>query len=73
MTVTVVSETSVEEAQSAVSEGRGWQRWLLLAVGLAVALALPWFIYPPVAMDIAAWALFAVPSRTRPISTRGRW
>lgn len=60
MSVTVVSETSVEEAQSAVSEGRGWQRWLLLAVGLVVALALPWFIYPPVAMDIAAWALFAV-------------
>ncbi|GLW66721.1 branched-chain amino acid ABC transporter permease [Actinomadura rubrobrunea] len=27
--------------------------------GLAVALALPWLIYPPVAMDIACWALFA--------------
>ena len=25
-----------------------------------VALALPWFVYPPVAMDIAAWALFAI-------------
>ena len=23
-------------------------------------LALPWFVYPPVAMDIAAWALFAI-------------
>nr|WP_260174096.1 branched-chain amino acid ABC transporter permease [Nocardioides albus] len=32
----------------------------MLAVGLTVALALPWFVYPPVAMDIAAWALFAV-------------
>jgi branched-chain amino acid transport system permease protein len=31
-----------------------------LAVGLAVALSLPWFVYPPVAMDIACWALFAV-------------
>jgi len=39
---------------------RSWQRWALLAAGLAAALALPWFIYPPVAMDIAAWALFAV-------------
>ena len=29
-------------------------------MGLVVALALPWFVYPPVAMDIAAWALFAV-------------
>ena len=32
--------------------------WLLL--GLVVALALPWVIYPPVALDIACWALFAV-------------
>jgi len=35
-------------------------RWVVLAVGLVAALALPWFIYPPVAMDIAAWALFAI-------------
>ncbi|GAA1809266.1 branched-chain amino acid ABC transporter permease [Actinomadura chokoriensis] len=32
---------------------------LLLAIGLAAALALPWMVYPPVAMDIACWALFA--------------
>ena len=25
-----------------------------------MTLALPWFVYPPVAMDIAAWALFAI-------------
>ena len=35
-------------------------RWAMLAVGLLVTLALPWFVYPPVAMDIAAWALFAI-------------
>ena len=35
-------------------------RWVMLAIGLGVALALPWFVYPPVAMDIAAWALFAI-------------
>ncbi|GAB3438740.1 branched-chain amino acid ABC transporter permease [Phycicoccus ginsengisoli] len=35
-------------------------RWVVLVVGLVVTLALPWFIYPPVAMDIAAWALFAI-------------
>jgi branched-chain amino acid transport system permease protein len=34
-------------------------RYLLLAAGLLIALALPWVIYPPVAMDIATWALFA--------------
>lgn len=33
---------------------------LWLAAGLLVALALPWVIYPPVALDIACWALFAV-------------
>ena len=32
----------------------------MLAVGLVVVLALPWFVYPPVAMDIAAWGLFAI-------------
>jgi len=35
-------------------------RYLWLAVGLLLALALPWLVYPPIAMDIAAWALFAV-------------
>ena len=35
-------------------------RLLMLAVGVVVAFGLPWWIYPPVALDIAAWALFAV-------------
>jgi branched-chain amino acid transport system permease protein len=35
-------------------------RPVLLAVGLLAALALPWMIYPPVAMDMICWALFAV-------------
>ena len=47
-------------AHAAVAAGRPWQRWALLAVGLAAALSLPWMIYPPVAMDIAAMALFAI-------------
>ncbi|WP_141583297.1 branched-chain amino acid ABC transporter permease [Actinomadura sp. WMMA1423] len=34
-------------------------RPVLLAAGLVVALVLPWFIYPPVALDIVCWALFA--------------
>jgi branched-chain amino acid transport system permease protein len=54
----VLPETTVEvEARAA---HRPWQRWALLAAGLAAALTLPWVIYPPVAMDIACWALFAV-------------
>jgi branched-chain amino acid transport system permease protein len=56
----VLPDASVEELHQALAPARSWQRWALLAVGLVVALALPWFIYPPVAMDIAAWALFAV-------------
>ena len=60
MTTSVIPESSIEEAHAAVAGGRPWQRWALLAVGLVVALALPWVIYPPVAMDIAALALFAI-------------
>ena len=46
--------------QSVIPKARPGLRWLMLAVGLVVVLALPWFVYPPVAMDIAAWALFAI-------------
>ncbi|MEJ7774483.1 MAG: branched-chain amino acid ABC transporter permease [Nocardioidaceae bacterium] len=60
MTVSVTPDLSAEKTHSAVTSGRSWQRWSLLAVGLVLALALPWFIYPPVAMDIAAMALFAI-------------
>ena len=35
-------------------------RPVLLAAGLLAALALPWVIYPPVAMDMICWALFAL-------------
>ncbi|MEV4569257.1 branched-chain amino acid ABC transporter permease [Nonomuraea sp. NPDC049419] len=32
---------------------------VLLVAGLVAALVLPWLIYPPVALDIVCWALFA--------------
>lgn len=32
----------------------------LLIVGLVLAFGMPWYLYPPVALDITAWALFAV-------------
>lgn len=35
-------------------------RWLLLAVGLGIAVWLPNGLYAPVAVDILCWALFAV-------------
>ncbi len=38
---------------------RYW-RWAILLVGIVAALALPRVLYPPVALDIAAWALLAV-------------
>lgn len=60
MNTSVLPETSVVKAHAAVVADRSWQRWALLGVGLTVALALPWVIYPPVATDIAAMALFAV-------------
>jgi branched-chain amino acid transport system permease protein len=40
--------------------GRSTARWVLLGLGLVLALTLPWVIYPPIALDIACWALFAV-------------
>ena len=64
-TNTVPSEPVADPKPSGASRlpqatGRSRRHLILLAAGLALALALPWFIYPPVAMDIAAWALFAV-------------
>jgi branched-chain amino acid transport system permease protein len=35
-------------------------KYLLAAVGAVAALALPWLVYPPVALDIVVWALFAI-------------
>ena len=63
--MTTTPRTLLEERASttiapAYAARRSWRGWALLALGLAAALILPWFVYPPVAMDIACWALFAV-------------
>lgn len=40
--------------------GSAFSRYLLLAAGLLLAVALPWYLYPPVALDVLCWGLFAV-------------
>jgi branched-chain amino acid transport system permease protein len=59
---TSTSGTPDANAAQSSPAGRGHSllRWVMLLVGLVAALVLPWVIYPPVAMDIAAWALFAI-------------
>lgn len=59
-TSTAGLELPADDGATSTGRRRSGLRWLLLAAGLVVALALPWFIYPPIAMDIACWALFAV-------------
>jgi branched-chain amino acid transport system permease protein len=38
----------------------GKWRHVAAGVGLGLVLTLPWLIYPPVALDIVVWALFAI-------------
>lgn len=58
--MTVATEAPSTTADSPSLRRHPRLRWILLAVGLVAALALPWFVYPPVAMDIVAMALFAI-------------
>jgi branched-chain amino acid transport system permease protein len=60
MTQSVVTPASVAEAHAAIVAGGRRQRGVLATAGLVVALGLPWFVYPPVAMDIVAMGLFAI-------------
>jgi branched-chain amino acid transport system permease protein len=60
MTESVINEAPVTGADAPVEKSDPRLRWALLAAGLVAALALPWLVYPPVAMDIAALALFAI-------------
>lgn len=60
MTNSVITEAPPAGADVSVAARKPRVRWILLATGLVAALALPWFVYPPVAMDIVALALFAI-------------
>jgi branched-chain amino acid transport system permease protein len=56
---TAALDASLEPSRTS-SRAATIRRLVLLAIGLVAAFGLPWFVYPPVAMDIAAWSLFAI-------------
>jgi branched-chain amino acid transport system permease protein len=61
MSTELTTPTSeLDLAESSILPRRGPWRALLLLFGLVVVCALPWYIYPPVAMDIMCWGLFAI-------------
>lgn len=62
MSAQLTETTHVETAATGAPERRlnPFVRAGLLVLALLVVLALPWYIYPPVAMDIVAWGLFAI-------------
>ncbi|KGN42239.1 branched-chain amino acid ABC transporter permease [Knoellia aerolata] len=62
MSAQLTETTHVETAASSAPDRRlnPFVRAGLLLLALLVVLALPWYIYPPVAMDIVAWGLFAI-------------
>lgn len=62
MSAQLTETTRVETAASATPDRKlnPLARAGLLVLALLVLLALPWLIYPPAAMDIAAWGLFAI-------------
>ena len=60
MSERLTAKVDVELAENSILPERGPWRTLLLLAGLAVAVLLPYYIYPPVAMDILTWGLFAI-------------
>lgn len=62
MSTQLTESSHVETAATGAPERRlnPFVRAALLVLALLVVLALPWYIYPPVAMDIVAWGLFAI-------------
>jgi branched-chain amino acid transport system permease protein len=56
----MTARVDVDLAEGPVLSRRSPVRWVMFVLGWVIALALPWFVYPPVAMDIAAWGLFAM-------------
>lgn len=54
------SETAHLQLDEPVLKRGSWLNRARILVALLVVLALPWYVYPPVAFDILAWGLFAI-------------
>lgn len=60
MSEQMTAKVDVDLAQPSILSRRNPLRYVLLLAGLAVVVMLPYWIYPPVAMDILCWGLFAI-------------
>ncbi|GAA2488677.1 branched-chain amino acid ABC transporter permease [Terrabacter carboxydivorans] len=60
MSEQMIAKVDVDLAQPSILSRRNPLRYVLLLAGLAVVVMLPYWIYPPVAMDILCWGLFAI-------------
>ncbi len=60
MSEQMTAKVDVDLAQPSILSRRNPLRYVLLLGGLAVLVMLPYWIYPPVAMDILCWGLFAI-------------
>lgn len=60
MSEQLTQKVDVELSEGSILPERGPWRTLMLLAGLGVAVLLPYYIYPPVAMDILCWGLFAI-------------
>lgn len=54
------SETSHLQLDDPALRRGSWLNRVMILVGLVVLVALPWYVYPPVAFDIPCWGLFAI-------------
>jgi branched-chain amino acid transport system permease protein len=60
MSEQLTSRAAVDLPMAPVLGDRSRWRLVGLVVAIVAVLALPWVTYPPVAMDILAWGLFAI-------------
>jgi branched-chain amino acid transport system permease protein len=60
MSEQLTAKVDVDLAQPSILSRRNPLRYVLLLGGLVVLVLLPYWIYPPVAMDILCWGLFAI-------------
>ena len=60
MSEQMTAKVDVDLAQPSILSRRNPLRYVMLLGGLVVLVLLPYWIYPPVAMDILCWGLFAI-------------